>query len=76
MRSCSHCSERPRRARAIPGARRYVFTVTPSDRDQYLLVSEWDTQAAMDAHHRSDAFARYQFDVGELLARPSEMCKR
>ncbi len=60
-------------ARVMPGVRRYVFAVSPSDRDQYLLVSEWDTQQAMDGFHRSDAFARYQFEVGELLARPSEM---
>ena len=60
-------------AREVPGVRRYVFAVSPSDRDRYLLVSEWETQAAMDAYHRSEAFARYQFEVGELLARPSEM---
>jgi quinol monooxygenase YgiN len=60
-------------ARVVPGVRRYVFAVSPSDRDRYLLVSEWETQEAMDAFHRSDVFARYQFEVGELLARPSEM---
>ena len=27
----------------------------------------------MAAHHRSDVFARYQYDLNGLLARPSEM---
>ena len=31
-------------ARVVPGVRRYVFAVSPSDRDRYLLVSEWETQ--------------------------------
>ncbi len=66
-------SETERSARVQPGVRRYVFTARPNDPDQYLLVSEWETQEAMDAYHRSDAFARYQFEVGEMLARPSEM---
>ena len=65
--------ETERAARATPGARRYVFAASPDDPDRYLLVSEWETQEAMDSYHRSDAFARYQFEVGELLARPSEM---
>ena len=65
--------ETERSARAVPGVRRYVFAARPNDPDQYLLVSEWETQEAMDAYHRSDAFARYQFEVGEMLARPSEM---
>jgi quinol monooxygenase YgiN len=61
------------RVRNLPGARRYVFAALPAVPDRYLLVSEWETQEAMDDYHRSDAFARYQFEVGDLLARPSEM---
>jgi quinol monooxygenase YgiN len=65
--------ETERSARATSGVRRYVFAAIPSVPDQYLLVSEFETQEAMDAYHRSDAFERYQFEVGEMLARPSEM---
>jgi quinol monooxygenase YgiN len=59
--------------RGVPGSRRYAFAATVEDPDQFVLVSEWDTQDAMDAHYRSDAFARYQFELDGLLARPSEM---
>ena len=60
-------------ARGTPGCRRYVFAVRGDVPDEYVLVSEWETQEAMEAYHRSDAFARYQFEVADLLARPSEM---
>jgi quinol monooxygenase YgiN len=60
-------------ARGVPGSRRYTFAATVEDPDHFVLVGEWDTHAAMDAHHRSEAFARYQFELGGLLARPSEM---
>jgi quinol monooxygenase YgiN len=59
--------------RALPGARRYVFTSRLDERDQYVLVSEWDSREAMEAYYRSDEFARYQHDVHDLLARDSVM---
>jgi quinol monooxygenase YgiN len=65
--------ETERAARAMPGARRYLFAVSADAPDQYVLVSEWESQEAMDGYHASQAFARYQFEVGDLLARPSEM---
>jgi quinol monooxygenase YgiN len=60
-------------ARRLPGSRRYVFAASVEDPDRFVLVSEWDTREAMDAHPRSDAFARYQFELGGLLARSSEI---
>ena len=59
--------------RTMAGSRQYVFAARLDLPDQYVLVSEWETHDAMDAYHRSDAFARYQLDLNGLLARPSEM---
>jgi quinol monooxygenase YgiN len=61
------------RVREFAGSRRYVFAARLDTPDQFVLVSEWDTQDAMDAYHRSEHFARYQFELNGLLARPSEM---
>jgi quinol monooxygenase YgiN len=62
-----------RQARGFPGGRRYFFAARLAESDEFLLVSEWDTEAAMAAYHRSDQFARYQYELHGLLARPSEM---
>ena len=62
-----------RRAREFPGSRRYVFAARLEAPDHLVLLSEWDTHAAMNAYHRSEQFARYQFELNGLLARPSEM---
>jgi len=62
-----------RHVRALAGSRRYVFAARLETRDQFVLLSEWETHDAMDAYHRSDYFARYQFELSGLLARPSEM---
>jgi len=59
--------------RELAGSRRYVFAARLDTPDQFVLVSEWETHDAMDAYHRSDRFARYQFELSGLLARPSEM---
>jgi quinol monooxygenase YgiN len=59
--------------REVPGSRRYVFAARLEMPDEFVLVSEWDTYDAMAAYHRSEQFARYQFELGGLLARPSEM---
>jgi quinol monooxygenase YgiN len=61
------------RVRELAGSRRYVFAARLDTPDQFVLLSEWDTQEAMDAYHRSEQFARYQFELNGLLARPSEM---
>ena len=60
-------------ARELPGSRRYVFTADLETPDRFVLVSEWDTYDAMAAYHRSEQFARYQFELHGLLARASEM---
>ena len=62
-----------REAASKPGCRRYTFAATLADPDRFVLVSEWDDQEALDAHYRSEAFARFQLDLHGLLAQPSEM---
>ena len=66
-------SETERQVRGMPGARRSVFAARLGRPDDFVLVSEWETSDAMRAYHRSEAFARYQFELQGLLARPSEM---
>jgi quinol monooxygenase YgiN len=62
-----------REAVSKPGCRRYTFAATLADPDRFVLVSEWDSQEALDAHYRSEAFARFQLDLHGLLAQPSDM---
>ena len=62
-----------RRAAEEPGCRRYTFGATLADPTQFVLVSEWDTEDALDSHYRSEAFAEFQFGLDGLLARPSEL---
>jgi quinol monooxygenase YgiN len=59
-------------ARGESGCRRYVSAATLGDPDRFLVVSEWETQEALDAHYRSEAFADFQLGLDGLLARPSE----
>lgn len=62
-----------RRAANEPGCTRYTFAATLADPDHFLLVSEWASGDSLDEHHRSEAFADFQFGLDGLLARPSEM---
>jgi quinol monooxygenase YgiN len=62
-----------RSAAARPSCRRYTFAAALSDPDKFVLVSEWDSQEALDAHYSSKEFAAFQFGLDGLLARPSEM---
>lgn len=56
-----------------PGCRRYLFAATLADPSRFVFVSEWESQAALDAHYRSIAFAEFQTELDGLLARPSEL---
>jgi quinol monooxygenase YgiN len=56
-----------------PGCRRYVFAAALTDPNRFVLFSEWESQDALDAHYRSEAFADFQFSLDGLLARPSEL---
>jgi quinol monooxygenase YgiN len=54
------------------GCRRYIFAATLADPSRFVLVSEWETEEALDAHYRSQAFTDFQLGLDGLLARPSE----
>ena len=62
-----------REAAAQPGCRRYSFSAQLADPDHFALISEWDSQHALDRHYGSEAFARFQFALDGLLARPSQL---
>ena len=62
-----------RQAADEPGCRRYVFATTIADPTHFLLVSEWHSEEALDAHYRSAAFTDFQLGLDGLLARPSEL---
>jgi quinol monooxygenase YgiN len=62
-----------RDAAGQPGCVRYSFAATVTDPDHFVLVSEWQDQAAMEEHYASAGFANLQFSLGGLLARPSHM---
>ena len=66
-------SRTERHVRELAGSRRYLFAAQLEAADQFVLLSEWDTHDAMDAYHRSEQFARSQFELSGLVARPSEM---
>jgi quinol monooxygenase YgiN len=65
--------ESERDAADAPGCLRYTFAATLADRDRFALFSEWESDGAMEAHYGSPAFARFQFALNGLLARPSTM---
>lgn len=56
-----------------PGCRRYTFAAALADPSRFVLVSEWESQEALDAHYQSEEFSRFQFGLDGLLARPSEL---
>jgi quinol monooxygenase YgiN len=56
-----------------PGCRRYTFAATIADPSRFMLVSVWDSQAALDAHYASPEFADFQSRLRGLLVRTSEL---
>jgi quinol monooxygenase YgiN len=62
-----------RSATSEQGCRRYVVAAALADENRFVLVSEWESQSALDAHYRSEAFAEFQFGLDGLLARLSEL---
>jgi quinol monooxygenase YgiN len=60
-------------ARAEPGCRSYDFAEIVDGADEFVVVHEWEDEAAFDAHYRGPAYEAYQEGVFGLLARPSEL---
>ena len=56
-----------------PGCMRYTFAASLADPSRFVLVSEWDSQEAMDAHYKSEEFSHFQLELDGLLTRPSEL---
>ena len=46
-------------AASEPGCRRYTFAATLTDPSRFVLVSEWDSQEALDAHYESEEFGDF-----------------
>jgi quinol monooxygenase YgiN len=40
-----------------PGCRRYIFAATLADPSRFVLVSEWESQEALDAHYRCNGLS-------------------
>src|SRR3954451_17392516 len=59
-------------ARTEPGCRSYDFAEVVDGTDDFVVVHEWDDEAALDAHYRGAAHDAYRQGVFGLLARPSE----
>jgi quinol monooxygenase YgiN len=60
-------------ARAEPGCRSYDFAEALDATDEFVVVHEWDDEAALAAHYRGPAQQAYRHGVFGLLARPSEL---
>jgi quinol monooxygenase YgiN len=56
-----------------PGCRRYTFAATLADPSRFVLISEWDSREALDAHYQSEEFTEFQLGLDGLLARPSDL---
>ena len=66
-------SRAEREAAKRPGCIRYSFAATITEPNRFVLISEWEDEAALDAHYASPEFASFQFSLQGLLARESEM---
>jgi quinol monooxygenase YgiN len=69
----AHLERFERWAAGEPGCRRYAFAAALADPSRFLLVSEWESEQALDAHYESEEFADFQLGLDGLLARPSEL---
>lgn len=61
------------RVRGEPGCISYVFAEALDDPGHFVVVQQWQDQASLDAHYRSDAFADYQKQIAEHLVRSSDL---
>jgi quinol monooxygenase YgiN len=61
------------RATQEDGCISYVFAETLDDPGHFVIVQQWRDEAALGDHYRSQVFADYQAQIGELLVRSSEL---
>jgi quinol monooxygenase YgiN len=62
-----------RRVRENPSCVSFVFAEVVAEPGHFLLVEQWRSRAALDAHYQSDAFADYQAAIRGLVVRDSEI---
>jgi quinol monooxygenase YgiN len=60
-------------ARSEPGCRSFDFAEALDVADDFVVVHEWDDDAALEAHYRGPAHQAYRQGVFGLLARPSDL---
>jgi quinol monooxygenase YgiN len=60
-------------ARAEPGCRSYDFAEALDTADEFVVVQEWEDDAALEAHYRGPVHEAYREGVFGLLARPSDL---
>ncbi len=60
-------------ARRQEGCEAYTFAQALEEPGHFVVLQQWRDRAALDAHHRSAAFASYQQDIAPLLVRDSEL---
>lgn len=56
-----------------PGCISYVFAETLDDPGHFVTVQQWRDRAALEDHFHSQTFADYQIQIGQSLARTSEL---
>jgi quinol monooxygenase YgiN len=61
------------RTREQPGCAYFAFAETLDDPGHFVVVEQWRDQAALDDHYRSQTFADYQAQIGQLLVRSSDL---
>jgi quinol monooxygenase YgiN len=60
-------------ARGEPGCRSFDFAAALDVADEFIVVHEWDDDAALAAHYSGRAHEAYRQGVFGLLARPTEL---
>jgi quinol monooxygenase YgiN len=60
-------------ARGEPGCRSFDFAEIVDGADEFVVVHEWESPAALEAHYRGGVHEAYQQALFGLLARPSEL---
>src|SRR4051812_39043316 len=66
-------TDRAADVRREPGCAGYDVAELLDDPATFLVVHRWTSAEAMRHHFATDAHASYQHEIGELLARPSEV---
>jgi quinol monooxygenase YgiN len=61
------------RVREQDGCEEYSFAEVIDDPGHFIVAQQWRDRASLNEHYRSDAFGRYQAEIGQYLVRNSEL---